>query len=263
GEQLPGVEELFPKAQYDLYQQGIPVSHPQQFHGPVTPSSMASELSRSLSPVGPTPGSRKAKNTKGISAIRRNANAIATRKTESDIRCDVEDMLHVCTGYEPAKPQSAGNGKAAGLVGDKRENALARGGLMWAMLCKDLSFAFSQDQTEAPGTAFGKGPHVRAYQEWARKSMQDSVAKGTVRSGAMFDASGVTRCDHDPDSKSCNQHHTPDFRYCRREHFYKTFVANLQRCDRKRHEPGPEQRGGKARKKVMHLFSAFIVTTAI
>ncbi|KAK1065595.1 hypothetical protein LTR12_000356 [Friedmanniomyces endolithicus] len=251
GEQLPGVRELVSTAamaHYDLYQRNFPVSHRQQIQRPGTPSSMASELSRNLSSIGSRSG--KTKNTKEIAAERKNAGARATRKTESDIRCDVEDLLHACTGYEPSKLQSAGNGKAAGLVGDKRENALAEGGLMCAVLCKDLSFAFSQDQTEAPGTAFGEGPHVRAYREWARKSMQDSVAQGTVRSGAMFDASGVTRCDHDPGSKSCNLHHTPDFRYCRREHFSKTFVANLQRCDRKRHEPGPEQRGGKARKTV-------------
>ncbi|KAK0284132.1 hypothetical protein LTR35_005846 [Friedmanniomyces endolithicus] len=240
GEQLPGIAELDRYLGYGNSYSNQPHISMYQPHGyapiqrPDTSASTASQTSRGSSPAHPL--STEAKKVK-----ERNA-----RKTEATIRCWIEDMLHVYTGYDPAKTQTAGNGRLAGLVGDKTENALAVGGLLESLLCRDLLAAYDQDQAKSPGVAFGAGPHVSAVQAQMRGSMQNSVTRGSVLAGTLLDAGDEARCDHDPKSKSCNKHHTPDYRFCRREQCKRTFVRNLKRNERK-HQRDPEPRGSRAR----------------
>lgn len=244
GEQLPGVRELVSTAamaHYDLYQRNFPVSHRQQVQRPGTPSSMASEWSSNLSSIGSESG--KTKSAKEIAAERKNAGARATRKTESDIRCDVEDMLYAYIGYEPAKLQSAGNGKAAGLIGDKRDNALGSNALLESLLRRDLLEARAKDQNQMPGTALGDCPNVRAWRAQQCKTVHDAIVRGSILPGTLLDAGDEPQCDHDKKSKACNQHGGNDYRFCRRDQRKRAFDTNLRRPER-----ASEQRGGRARK---------------
>ncbi|KAK1053281.1 hypothetical protein LTR74_016270 [Friedmanniomyces endolithicus] len=241
GEPLPGVRELVSTASmadYDLYQRNFPVSHRQQVQRPGTPSSMASEWSSNLSTIGSRSG--ETESAKEIAAEQKNANARATRKTEKDIRCYNEDMLYIYIGYEPAKPQSASNGRAAGLMGDKRDNALGSTALLESFLRRELLEVRAKDQNQMPGSTLGDGPNFPACQAEKRKIIDDAKVRGSILPGTLLDGGDEPQCDYDKKSKACNQHGGNDCRISRRNRRKRAFDTNLRR-----HERASEQWGSR------------------
>ncbi|KAK0313848.1 hypothetical protein LTR01_002105 [Friedmanniomyces endolithicus] len=237
GEQLPGIAELDRFLGYGDSYSNQPHISMYQHHGyepilrPDTPVSTASQTSRGSSPAQPV--STEAKKVKERLA----------REDEKILRCDAEDVIHVYCGYDPAKIQTAGNGVLAGLVGDKRDNALGFSALLESHLRRDLLEARAKDQNQMPGIACDDGPHVRAWQAQERKIIQDAITRGSILPGTLLDAGDEPQCDHDKKSKSCNQHGGDDYRFCRRKQRKRAFGTNLPR-----HEHAFEQRGGRVRK---------------
>ncbi|KAK3659777.1 hypothetical protein LTR56_001141 [Elasticomyces elasticus] len=202
---------------------------------PASPS--ASDKSRSTTPASSRGSSIEPRSSKRKAEDKGDAKKHKEkqhRKELSDTSCDTEDAIEGRIGFACSKAQTAGNGAAAGLKGDKRQNALAWGGGLSLLLDETLLQAARQDKAEY-GIDYPHGPKVQALQSRLRTAMERTAEIGNVHVGSTMDTGSALdeqRCERVPGStsKACRVHpHSPDFRVCRSERRRALHIQNINR----------------------------------